>query len=147
MRVEESVEIQRPVQEVWQFVADHGNDPKWCRKVKSVEQAGDGRWNVTHKPVPLRPAVLLVLEQLTADPPARLTLRQEDDVSVFNVEYRLDPSPAGTRFAQVSDFEWKTLPRFLHKTFARGVRRDVRGQLRDLKRVLEATPERASPRP
>jgi hypothetical protein len=33
--------------------------------------------------------------------------------------------------------EWKRLPRILRGTFARGVRRDVRGQLRALKRLLE----------
>ena len=141
MRVEESVEIRRPVQEVWQFVVDHGNDASWCRKVVSVEPAGERRWNVMHKPVPLKPPVRLVLEQRTTDAPTRLTLHQEDDASVFDVEYRLEPVANGTRFVQVSEFEWKTLPGFLHKTFARGVRRDIRGQLRDLKRVLEADPK------
>jgi hypothetical protein len=43
----------------------------------------------------------------------------------------------GTRFTQLSEFEWKKLPRVLHGTFARGVRRDVRGQLQALKRLLE----------
>jgi hypothetical protein len=38
---------------------------------------------------------------------------------------------------QISEFEWKKRPRFLHGTFARGVRRDVRGQLQALKRLLE----------
>jgi hypothetical protein len=73
-----------------------------------------------------------------AEPPSRLTLRQEDRASVFDVEYRLEPSGAGTRFTQVSTFEWKRLPRMLQGTFARGVRRDVRGQLRALKRQLES---------
>jgi hypothetical protein len=63
---------------------------------------------------------------------------EEDEASVFNVEYRLQPTAAGTRFTQVSDFRWKTLPRILHKIFERGVRRDVRRQLRELKKVLEA---------
>ena len=79
----------------------------------------------------------LTLERLVVEPPSRLTLREEDEASVFHVEYRLTPSETGTRFTQVSEFEWKKLPRVLHRTFARGVRRDVRGQLRDLKRLLE----------
>jgi hypothetical protein len=37
----------------------------------------------------------------------------------------------------MSEFEWKKLPRALHGTFARAVRREVRGQLRALKRHLE----------
>jgi hypothetical protein len=123
---------------VWVFVVDHRNDPLWCKKVKSVEAGGSGRWTLTHKPVPLRPAMSLALEQLEVDPPRVLKLREEDDVSVFDVEYRLGAAEQGTRFTQISEFEWKKLPRVLHKTFARGVHRDVRGQLRDLKRVLEA---------
>ena len=131
------MDIARAPQEVWAFVVDPMNDLRWCPKVKAVEPAGPRRWVVTHKPVPLRPAVELVVEQLELDAPSRLTLREEDEASVFDVEYRLEPSPAGTRFTQVTDFEWKKLPRVLHSTFERGVRRDVRGQLRELKRLLE----------
>jgi uncharacterized protein YndB with AHSA1/START domain len=78
----------------------------------------------------------LAVEHLEVQPPSRLTLREEDEHSIFRVEYRLEPSATGTRFTQISEFEWKKLPRVLHGTFARGVRRDVRGQLRALKRLL-----------
>lgn len=143
MRVKESVEITRPPQEVWDFVADPMNDVRWCRKVKTVTPAGQGRWIVKHKPVPLRPAVDLTMEQLELDPPSRLVMREEDGTSVFNVEYRLEAIPTGTRFTQVSEFDWKRLPRLLIRTFERGVRRDIRGQLRDLKGVLEASRPRS----
>jgi uncharacterized protein YndB with AHSA1/START domain len=139
VRVEESIEIARPRQAVWEFVVDPMNDPRWCHKVKSVEPVGSGRWKVRHKPVPLRPVAELLVEQVDLDPPSRLTMREEDDASVVHVEYRLDPTATGTRFTQVSDFEWKKLPRFLHKTFERGVRRDVRGQLDALRDVLHGT--------
>jgi uncharacterized protein YndB with AHSA1/START domain len=137
LRVEESIEIARPPEAVWELVAEPVNDPHWCPKVKSVEPVGERRWTVLHKPVPLRSPFELSLEQLEVQPPNRLTLRQEDEASVFHVEYRLEPSANGTRFTQISEFEWKKLPRVLHGTFARGVRRDIRGQLRELKRLLE----------
>jgi hypothetical protein len=79
----------------------------------------------------------LTLEHLEASPPSRLRLQEEDEASIFQVEYRLEPSDRGTRFSQVSEFGWKKLPRILHGIFARGVRRDVRGQLQSLKRLLE----------
>jgi phosphoribosylaminoimidazole-succinocarboxamide synthase len=123
---------------VWALLADPLNDPSWCRKVKSVNAAGDNRWMVKHKPVPLRPPMELVLEQLEAEPPNRMKLREEDKASIFDVEYRLETAGTGTRLTQVSEFEWKRLPRALHGTFARGVRRDVRNQLRALKRLLES---------
>ena len=137
MRVEESVEIARSPEDVWAFVADPQNDPTWCPKVKGVEAAGERRWRVTHKPVPLRPPMELTVEHLEADAPSRLSMREEDDVSVFEVEYKLERHGTGTRFTQVSEFEWKRLPRLLHGTFRKGVERDVRTQLRELKRVLE----------
>jgi hypothetical protein len=138
IRVDESIEIARLPDTVWAFVSDPGNDPRWCRKVKSVEPRGDGRWLVLHKPVPLRPPKELMLEHLELRPPETLTLREEDEASVFDVEYRLEPSAAGTRLTQISNFEWKKLPRVLHGTFARGVHRDIRAQLRALKRLLES---------
>jgi uncharacterized protein YndB with AHSA1/START domain len=137
MRLEESVEIARSPEDVWSFVADPMNDPRWCPKVTTVHQRGPGRWLVRHKPVPLRPPLELSVEHLELHAPERLTMRQEDDASVFNVEYRLEPTSAGTRFTQVSDFEWKKLPRVLHRIFGRGVRRDVQAQLRALKETLE----------
>ena len=120
------------------MVADPLNDPRWCDKVKSVEVAGDNRWAATHKPVPLRPAMELVVDQLDVEAPNRLELRAEDGASIFHVEYRLEAAGTGTRLTQISEFEWKSLPRILHRTFARGVRRDVRNQLRALKRLLES---------
>jgi uncharacterized protein YndB with AHSA1/START domain len=139
MRVKETIEIARSPEQVWAFVADHANDPRWCKKVKSVEPAGPQRWRVAHKPVPLRPRVTLMVEQVELDPPRRLKLREEDDASVFDIEYQLEGTGRQIRFTQISDFEWKRLPRFLQRSFARGVQRDVCHQLRELKRVLEAT--------
>jgi uncharacterized protein YndB with AHSA1/START domain len=136
-RVEESVVIARSPQSVWDFVANPLNDPRWCAKVRSVEPAGKRRWRVAHRPVPFRPPMELTVEQLELRPPESLSLREEDEASVFDVEYRLEPSGDGTRFTQVSSFAWKRLPRILHGTFERGVRRDLRGQLKALKRVLE----------
>ena len=103
-----------------------------------MEATGDKRWKVVHKPVPLRPPMELVLDHLDVEPPNRLRLREEDDASVFHVEYRLEAVRTGTRLTQVSELEWKRLPQILHGTFARGVRRDVRAQLRALKRLLES---------
>jgi hypothetical protein len=86
----------------------------------------------------LRPALELVVERTEAEQPHRLTFREEDEVSVFHVEYRLEEiRDDTTRFTQVSEFEWKRLPKILHGVFARGVRRDVRNQLRALKRLLD----------
>jgi carbon monoxide dehydrogenase subunit G len=138
VRVTETVEIKRGIEEVWHFVRDPTNDPAWCPKVKSIDRVGANRWLVHHKPIPLRPTAVLTVDQVAADAPRRLVLREEDDASIFDVEYRLEPSSSGTRFTQTSEFRWKRLPVLVQRLLAPGVRRDVRRQLRDLKRTLEA---------
>jgi hypothetical protein len=65
-------------------------------------------------------------------------MREENEASVFSVEYRLAPTTTGTRFTQVTDAEWKELPRVLRATFGHGVRHDVCRQLQTLKRLLES---------
>jgi uncharacterized protein YndB with AHSA1/START domain len=112
-RVEESVEIARAPDVVWDLLADPLNDPRWCAKVKSVEAVGERRWRVVHRPVPFRPPMELTLQHVQLRPPESLILRQEDDASVFDVEYRVEPSGDGTRFTQISVFTWKRLPRVL----------------------------------
>jgi hypothetical protein len=80
--------------------------PALVPKVKAVEEAGDAQWTLSHKPVPLRAPTELTVEHLEVEPPSRLTLREEDEASIFNVEYRLTPIGVGTRFTQISEFEW-----------------------------------------
>lgn len=137
VRVVETIEIEREIERVWLFVSDPANDPVWCPKVKSVDRIRPDRWVVHHKPFPLRPPTVLTVDQVTLEAPCRLVLREEDQASIFNVEYRLEPTAAGMRFTQISEFRWKTLPALVQRVLASGVRRDLRRQLRELKRTLE----------
>lgn len=139
MRVAETIEIDRGVEEVWRLVSDPMNDPVWCPKVKLVDRLGPERWVVRHKPIPLRPAAALTVDQVAVEAPRRLVLREEDDASIFDVEYHLEPTAAGMRFTQISDFKWKRLPMLAQRLLASGVRRDIRRQLRELKRTLETS--------
>ena len=136
MLIEREIEIARPVDEVYEFVADPRNDPLWCRKVKSVEGSGD-EFRVVHRPVPIRPARTLRMRRVSADPPSRIQWHQDDGTDVFEVTYELDSTPGGTRFRQRSDATVGAVPRFLHPLWRHGICRDVARQLRDLKRTLE----------
>jgi len=135
--VEETVTIERSPSDVWAVVVDPMQDPAWCRKVKEVEPAGPRRWKVSRRPMPVRPPTELLVEHLDVEIGSRLTMREQDDASTFSIEYRLEPASSGTHFTQVSECRWHRLPRPLQRLLAYGVRRDVRAQLRDLKRLLE----------
>jgi uncharacterized protein YndB with AHSA1/START domain len=146
VRIAQTTTIARTPDEVWGFVADARNDPRWCQKVVSVEQiVGDGpgrnaRYRVMHRPRPGKPPVELTMEVVEFDPPHRLRWREEDPDAVFNVLYELESDGAAARIAQVDDIDWKIawplrpLGRIM-------VSRDMKRQFAILKRLLEnATP-------
>src|SRR6516225_140111 len=68
MEVARSIEIFRPIDEVFALVADARNDPKWCPKVISaVQLVGNGpgrgaRYEVVHRPLPMRPPSKMTVE-------------------------------------------------------------------------------------
>ena len=137
MLIEREVEIARPIEDVYAFVSDPRNDPLWCRKVKSVEGEGD-RFDVVHKPVPLRPARRMKLRVVASEPPRRVETTQDDGSDVFRVTYELEPTSTGTRLRQRSDAEIGAVPRVLFPLWRQGIRRDISRQLLDLKRLLES---------
>jgi carbon monoxide dehydrogenase subunit G len=136
--IEREVEIARPLEEVFAFVSDPRNDPRWCSKVKSVEHVAEGRYVVVHKPVPLRPARRLNLRVVASEPPRRMETTQDDGSDVFRVTYELEATQAGTRLRQRSEAEIGAVPRILFPLWRHGIGRDVARQLRDLKRALES---------
>lgn len=121
-------------------MSDPLNDPHWCRKVRSVTAAGEGRWDVIHAPVPLRPARRMQMTRVAFEAPTRIEWLEDDGTDVFRVEYSLSALPSGaTRFVQRSDASVGAVPRWLYPLWRHGIGRDVARQLRDLKRLLEGS--------
>jgi uncharacterized membrane protein len=89
VEVSRSVVIARPGEDVFAYLADARNDPKWCPKVLSVEQIeGDepgpgARYRVTHRPIPVRPAREMVHTCLSWTPPNRIQWREDDGTDVL----------------------------------------------------------------
>ena len=144
MEIVREVVIERPVEEVFAFVADARNDPRWCPKVRSVEQVdGDGpgpgaRYAVVHKPVPLKPARRLDHTCVAADAPNRIEWREDDGTDLFLVTYELEGLDGGrTRLRQRSNARLGAA-KLMHPLYKAGIGRDLDTQLRALKRLLEA---------
>ena len=143
MKIEHAIVIARPLEEVWEFIADLRHDPKWCNKVRSVDQVvGDGpgagsSYRVIHRPVRLKKPKELAVTVEEFEPPRAMRLREHDDDAVFKVTYELEPVAEGTRLTQRDRVEW-TIPKFQQRIGRAMVSRDIRQQLSTLKRLLEA---------
>lgn len=138
------IEIERPVDEVFDFVLDARNDVRWCHKVQSVElvsREGPGagaRYRVVHKPVPLRPAREMTYSCEAVDQPRRIEWHEDDGTDAIDVVYELEPTAGGgTRLTQRDDASLGA-PRPLQPIIKRGIGADVQRQLRALKKLLES---------
>jgi len=144
MAIERSVEIARPPADVFAFVADARNDPRWCSTVAACEQrdgSGPGpgaRYVARHKPTPFHRVMPRAIEIVEYEAPRLVRWRQEDANGVFHIAYEVEPTAAGARLTQRDAIEWKVpLPvgRLAERLF---VRRHIAQQMQHLKRLLEA---------
>jgi uncharacterized protein YndB with AHSA1/START domain len=143
MAVVRSIEIARPPEEVFAFLADARNDPRWCASVVACEQRaaaepGPGAsYLAHHKPTPFHPVMSRSIEVVEYEPPRLLRWRQEDGNGVFHIVYEVEPAGEGARFTQRDRIEWKVpglVGRLAERLF---VRRHIGEQMTDLKRLLE----------
>jgi uncharacterized protein YndB with AHSA1/START domain len=142
MELVRDVVIDRHIEEVFNFVADPLNDPRWCAKVLRVDQVeGDGpgpgaRYDVLHRPIPFRPPRRLIHTCVAWEPPKRIVWHEDDGTDVFDVTYELESVWTATRLTQ-RDVIRLGAPRPLHPLLRAGIGRDVTRQLHALKRILE----------
>jgi uncharacterized protein YndB with AHSA1/START domain len=142
MELVRDVVIDRHIEEVFDFVADPLNDPRWCAKVLRVDQVeGDGpgpgaRYDVLHRPIPFRPPRRLVHTCVAWEPPKRIVWHEDDGTDVVDVTYELESVCTATRLTQ-RDVVRLGAPRPLHPLLRAGIGRDVTRQLHALKRILE----------
>jgi uncharacterized protein YndB with AHSA1/START domain len=144
MKIVRQVEIDRPIEAVFSFVADAANDPRWCPKVKSVSLvsgsgSGEGaRYAVVHKPVPGKPEREMEMTCVAADPPHRVEWLEDDGTDVFRVSYSLESlAESRTRMTQTSEASLGS-SKLMRPIYRAGIGRDIAGQLRRLKKLLEA---------
>jgi uncharacterized protein YndB with AHSA1/START domain len=140
-RVENTVTIERPVQEVWDYLMDSRNDAVWITNVVEVGRGGD---------VPPAPGVEIeeTFKFLGVRVPVVLTVTEHDPPTGSAVDvrgpvdgrgsYRLEPAGSGTRFTLTMETDAHGFFKLAEPVFARMARRDVVTSCEHLKDLLEA---------
>lgn len=144
MRIQESIVIKRPPEQVFAFFNDRRNDTRWMETVESSEwldedaSTGLGRRGRMVIRVP-RPAVFE--DEVTEyEPDRRVGHRSVSESMIMFTACYAEPVPGGTKASVVFEperlpggiFGWLTAP-----FVARTVRRNYRSDLRRLKQILE----------
>ena len=89
------VSVDRPVSEVFDYVAEPRNFPAWNSAVESVVPAGGNRY-VMRRQLPGGPATN-DLAVTASDPPALFEIRTTSGPTPFVYRYRFEPAGGGTR--------------------------------------------------
>lgn len=143
MRVEESVEIDRPLQEVFNYVSDVGNYPEWMAHALEVRKDTAGppqqsdSFVVAIKSVGRR--FETPYERTSYEADRRYTDRAVGG-PIPNQQWHSDfqEVPGGTRFTRAVDVESGGLLKLLQPLQKRAAERQLRKDLKTLKGVVEA---------
>lgn len=148
MRIEESIVINRPSDEVFAFFNERRNDSQWMETVVSSE------WSDGERPTALgrRGRMVMYAPRLTEfedevteyEPGRRVGHRSVSESMVIFTACYADPVPGGTRATVL--FEPERLPggpfgKLAAPFVARTVRRNFRADLIRLKQILESEDE------
>jgi len=143
MRVEESIEINRPLQEVFNYVSDVGNYTEWMAHVLEVLKDTEGppqqnnRFTVAIKSVGRR--FETPYERISYEANRRYTDRAVGGpVPNQRWECTFQDVPGGTRLTRTVGAEMSGILKLLEPLQKRAAERGLRRDLKTLKDVLEA---------
>ena len=141
--ITQSVTVNRPVEEVWDFIGSFENTTRWSRGVLEARQTSDGPLGVGST---LQTVVQAFGRRRTAD--YLVTEYQPDHGFAFKVtsgpmtsraRYSVEPAGAGTRLTASGEAEATGLYKLLAPILVRTLKRHSEDDLANLKRILEAS--------
>jgi carbon monoxide dehydrogenase subunit G len=141
VHVEASIEINRPPEDVYEFMANVNNLPRCSSAIQEVNDAperaieqGDTYTSVA-KVMGRTITTSHRVEQ--ADFPSRLEIEGKTGNTVISVTIRFEPTEVGTRVIQSGEGEPGGALRFAGPILERTMRRQLREDLDNLKKILE----------
>lgn len=143
--VEESVEIDRPVNVVFAFVADQTNAPQWQDGLLEVRRTSDGPLGVGTKHVVVRNfmgrRLELTNEYVRYEPGHEVAFTGATGPGRFDVTYRTEPVAGGTKVSCRMQMQQRGLFKLADPLVAKSLKRDFISNFQRLKEQLESRTE------
>ena len=137
---ENTVVIERPIEEVFGFLSDFENIPKWNYAIVETHKVSQGPVGVgtIYQQVRSVPSRSEERFEVTAyNPPRQLEIRGQLGPFRSRLSYALDAVPEGTRVTNSVELELRGPSRLLGRVAVPRVRDAVAANLRKLKELLE----------
>jgi carbon monoxide dehydrogenase subunit G len=140
-RVEQSVVVERPAEEVFAYLTDPARIGEWQSSVVSARLDGEGPMRVGARVIETRrllgKRIDARMEVVEHDPPRRFTIEAVSGPVPFRVRSVLAEVDGGTRLEAVVEGEPGTFFRLAEPLVVRAVERELRGNLQMFKDRLE----------
>jgi len=133
VRVEGSIEIDKPQEVVYSLVRDLRRAPEWQESLESVDV--DGAVEVRRFAGRRQRATFFVVDD---DPPRRLVISSEGGPAKGRAEFALEPDGDGTRITFALELELRGAARFAGGVVRAAAQREIAASLQKLKELAEA---------
>jgi len=144
MEFRNTLTIRRPIEEVFAFLADFENVPRWNHAIESTTKTSPGPVGVgsTYRQIRLEPSRSEEGFEVTVfEPGSRLAIDGEIGPFHARVDYRLEPIEGATRLINDVELQPSSAVSKLLAPFAGSkIKAAVAENLDGLKRVLETDP-------
>ena len=143
MRFEQTIEIDRPPEQVFAYLTDPSKLSSWQQNTVEVLRDREGplapgeRFREVHA-APLGRRLESTVEVAEYDPPRAFALKVVDGALPLDGAWTLEPGPASTRLHFVGEGSTRGLLRPLDGMLSRAVARQFARHHRQLKAALEA---------
>jgi len=128
------IDIDRSPEDVYAYLTDVSNLPKWQSGVYSARREGSQIHESRHM---LGRELSTTLEIEEENPPRVFALRAVNSPVPFSVRHELEPSGGGTRLTVTGEGDAGMLPGFAAGIMARRAEKQFRKDFERLKRLLE----------
>jgi hypothetical protein len=142
IHVEDSIIINRPVEEVFAFVADQTNGPRWQDGLLEVRRITSGPIGVGTKHTAARKflgrKMELTNEYIKYEPNKQVTFKGESGSMRFEASYLTEPTTNGTKVISQMWMEQGGLFSLAEPMIAKNLKRDFEANFHALKALLES---------
>jgi uncharacterized membrane protein len=143
-KIERSIVIDRPLEEVWGFVHEPANDPRWQPTIVESETSPEGPIRAGSRIREVRRFLGVRLEisyEVTGyDPPSRSSVKSVSGPIPFSGSYVFESLDGSTRFTVSGELDAHGFFKLAEPVFTRIAGRELEANLGHLKDLLEAEP-------
>jgi uncharacterized protein YndB with AHSA1/START domain len=147
VRIQDITIIDRPVEDVWRFVSDPSNDPKWYQGTMKVRQIPEGPTVVGttfEAVIQFRGRSLVAgVRCIVLNPNQEVTWKFTSGLMKRSTDsWRMEPiDEKSTRLTRVFDMSVSGFWRLIQPIVARGTKRAHEAEIHNVKRILEGEPQ------